>query len=484
MSVTGTVAIALAERVERRGGPRAGLVAWKALASKSSDPSVRGEALVAALRCALALRDRDAIGELTRLWETVNRGVWEDGIAELCKQMVRAQLLSEAVALAGAEARRHRTARSLYLYARCLDVACDPAAEAAFREVVQRALKEGADDVAAAARARRSVLLARSWMTVAEALEEARQVDLTKVSPQARLAVARVSLLSPSRFVRAAAIGALDELACGDDPALAARALSAAARFVDDAAETLTPLELDRLAALFGRERVVKVAPRALPVLRAIERIARANDADLEPALTEAANVEPSIEPILARARDIVRGRFEPTREVADEPPLAAEARRAFRYEQILDVAVAMRDRAPARAARALRALAEAEEAGDRAPRELLAVAWSALVGEDAELRDVAARWFEARLSRPAPGSPPGGLLVLADVLAALGRERASELARRAAVVTKEPGSAEALGTLLARAGWEHARSGARERAIAELREAKSLLECGQRRAG
>ncbi len=482
MGVTGTVAIALAERVERRGGPRAGLVAWKALAKKSSDPAVRGEALVAALRCALALRDRDTLGELTTLWETVDRGVWDDAIAELCKQMMRAQLVPEAVALAGAEARRHRTARSLYLHARCLDVARDPAAAVAFRDAVERAVKEGADDIAAAARARRSVLLARSWTTMAEALEEARQVDLAKVPPRTRLAIARVLLSSPSRFVRAGAIGTLDELASGEEPALAARALAVAARFVDDAGEALTPLELDRLVALFGRERVVKVAPRALPVLRAIERLVRASDAELEPALAEAARVDPSIEPILVRAQDIVRGRFEPTRETGEDPPPAAGARHAYRLQQILDVAVAMRDRAPARAASALGALAEAEASGERAPRALLAVAWSALLDEDPELYDAAARWFEARLARPAPGAPPDGFLALADVLASRGRERASELARRAAVVSKEAGSAEVLGTLLARQGWEHARTGDRARAIEKLREAKALFE--GRRAG
>ncbi|MDF2697139.1 MAG: hypothetical protein K0S65_5522, partial [Labilithrix sp.] len=52
-----------------------------------------------------------------------------------------------------------------------------------------------------------------------------------------------------------------------------------------------------------------------------------------------------------------------------------------------------------------------------------------------------------------------------------------SRMARRAAVVAKEPGAAESLGTSLTREGWDLARSGERARAIARLREAKALLQ-------
>src|SRR5262245_31715136 len=117
MSIAASAALAVAERVERTGGPRAGLVAWKTLASNTADADVRGRSSFAALRCALALRDLDELAELTILWGSVDRGVWDAPIGALCKELVRAGILRCALVLAEAEARRHRTAKSLYCYA-------------------------------------------------------------------------------------------------------------------------------------------------------------------------------------------------------------------------------------------------------------------------------------------------------------------------------------------------------------------------------
>jgi hypothetical protein len=478
MSIAGSIAIAVAERVERTGGPRAGLVAWKTLAGNTADAEVRGTALLAALRCALALRDVEVLGDLTVQWATVDRGVWDTPIATLCKEIVHAGFLPRAIALAHAEARRLRTARSLYCYARCLDVARDDQAPAAFRDAIARAENEGAREVELASRVRRAVILARSWNTMDEALAEARQVDLPRVSPASRLAVAGVLLRSPSRFVRAAALGTLDELVVGDDRELALRALTLAARWADDVGDALTPLEADRLGALFGRERAIEVAPRARDVVRRLERIALAKDDEaLSAALDEAARAAPELAPLHARARDILRGRYEaPSDPAASLPPPGTAARRAFRWSQMLDVVVAMRDRAPARAARVLGILAEAESGGESLPAAVLGIAEAALTYRDEELRDAGARVLAIRLRRAAPGVPPRGYAFLADTLASLGMTELSITARRAAVVAKEPGAAVSLGTSLAREGWELAKAGERMEAIRKLREAKALL--------
>ncbi len=487
MNVASSLAVAVAERVERTGGPRAGLVAWKALAGNSTDGEIRGKALLAALRCAVALREDGAIGELITLWGNVDRGVWDVSIAVLCKEMTRAGLLRRATELARAEAERHRTALSLYVHARCLDVAGDDAAAGAFRSVVDRAVKEGAKDIALAARVRRATLLARSWDTMSEALEEATQVDIAAAPPESKLALARVLLFSPSRFVRAGAIGVLDDLASSSDPETAsfrAKALRLAATWADDVGAAMTPLESDRLIAMFGRERIAKVAPHAKEVLRACEQITRArDDAEVEARLEAAANAafaSPELAAQHTRAREILRGRYEPQRE-GERLPADETKRRAFRQQEILDVAVAIRDKAPARAARTLRLLAEAAEAGEHLPRELDAVAHLALERRaepgDAELRDAAVRFFAARLSRASYGAPPRGYLALADTLATLDQEALSKKARRAAVTAKEPGAAESLGIALARQGWELARQGERARAIERLREAKRLLD-------
>jgi hypothetical protein len=480
MSVASSVAFALAERVERSAGPRAGLVAYKALTT-SGDGQVRAKAILASLRCALALRDREALGALSALWPTVDRGMWDEPIAALCKEMARAGSGwgRQAIELARAEVTRHRTARSLYLHARCVDVVArddDDAARAQavilFRDAIDRADKEGRDDIALASRVRRAALLSRSWLTMGEAIDEARRVDPKRVSPESRLVVAGILLLSSSRFTRAAAIGTLDELVVGDDASVASRALMEAARWADDVGGAITPLEIDRLNALFGRPRVVTT--NIGNVARARTRIlqARSTHADVASALVDASRLDGALEARVQRARDIASGRFEASRERSN-----TTAGWAGYLDAVLDVAVALRGRVPARAARALRFLLDAEERGERLPYEVLAVADASLAYDDEELGDIGARFFEARLRQPRAGAPPRGFLALADALAASGRTEAAVIARHAAAVANEPGAVEALGTVLAREGWEYARSGDRARAIDALRAAKAILD-------
>lgn len=490
MSVASSLAIAVAERVERSGGARAGLVAWRTLASNATGGEVRGRALLGALRCALALRDEAAFEELTEAWRSVDRGLWDGEVAGLCKDMARAGLLARATALAEVEARRHRTALSLYTFARCLELEARPSAADVFREAAARAEREGATRIEIASRVRRAALLARSLLTLPEAIEEARRVDLAQVPAPSKLAVARVLLRSPSRFVRAGAIGLLDELVLGDDAALASRALAVAARWADCARRgSLTPLESDRLIALFGRERAMAAAPRAKAAMTALDQVLRADDGPtLAAALARAARVQPELAPLHARARDVLRGRFEAAREIDARAPEDLAERRAYRHGQILDVLVALRDGSAPRAARALRLLAAAEEDGEHLPREALAVAHAALTphvggasgarGIDPELREWATRLVAARLRRASPGAPPRGFAALADTLASIDEEELATLARRAALLAGEPGAAESLGTALARSGWELARMGSARRAeaIAKLREAKALL--------
>jgi hypothetical protein len=478
MSVAGSVALAVAERVERTAGPRAGLVAWKALAQNSADAIVRGKALLAGLRCALVLRDVEALDVLTTQWETVSGGIWYDPITSLCTEMMRAKLSERAVALARAEASRHPTARALYCYARCLDIVRDQGAAGAFSEAIARSEKEGSKEIALASRVRRSSILSESWLTLGEAIDEASRVDLAQVPPASRLAVARVLLRSPSRFTRAAALGTLDDLVVSADPALAQRALAVVARWVDGSLAPLTPLELDRLLALFARERASKLAPRAREVVRAIDTISRAkDDAALVAALDEAGRVDPELVPLHARASDILGGRFEVPRESGGSPPSAPRERRAFRSAELLDVVVAMRVRAPARAARALRSLVDAERAGEPLPPQVFDVAHAALEYDNSELRDIAAAFIEARLRHASRGAPSRGFLALVETLAGLGLGDLANTARRAAVVAREPGASQSLGSFLAREGWDLAKRGEREKAIEKLREAKTLLE-------
>lgn len=439
MSLAGTLALKACEQVERSGGARAGFAAFKTLAQNAADGDTRAKALMGGVRCGVAMMDASSVGDLIALWPTIDRGDWP--VARMVRDLSRAKMMAQAIDLAEAEATRHRTAHSLYTYARALDVARDARAVEWFRTTVGRAENEGNQRIAIAARSRLVALLARSWETLGDALTEAAKLDPKTVADPIELA--RVLLLSGSRFTRAGAIGVLADAAKSDEIDVRLRARRLAARYVDEAADGVTPLEHDRLNAF------------------------------LKDALGEM--LAPDIE---ARAKDILGGRYEVPREESLGAPKDPRARRLFRHDELLDVVVAMRDRAPARAARSLRPLVLALEAGERLPRETLAVAHAALQdpNQDRELVDVAIRIIRLWLAKPSYAAPPRGYLALADGLADAGHPNLALIARRAAAIRKETNAVVSLATVLTRVGWEAARGDDRAHAIRLLREAKALI--------
>jgi len=434
MSMAGALALRACEQVEKSAGPRAGLVAWKTLAQNSAETEVRAKALTAGIRCGIALRDGSAVEDLIGLWVTIDSGDWP--VPHLVRELDRGGLRTQAIDLAQAEATRHRSAHALYTYARTLDVARDERAVHWFRETIERAEKEGNRRISASSRMRLASLLAGSWKTLGEALDEASKLDAKLVVDPIELA--RIQLFSGSRFTRAGALGLLAEAANHDDLEVRLRARRLAARYADEAADSITPLEHDRLNAFLKDALGQQLAT-------AVEE----------------------------RAKDILRGRFEVPRDEIGAKPSDARARRLFRHDQVLDVVVAMRDGAPARAARSLRVLAEANE---RLPREVLAVAHAALVHGDAELADVAIRIVTRWLARPSYAAPPKGYLALADALDSAEQPDLALLARRAAALRKEPNAVATLATRLTRVGWEAATEADRAHAIRLLREAKALI--------
>jgi hypothetical protein len=479
MSVVDTVAIAAAERVERGLGQRAGLAAWRKIAENATaSPDLRAQGVVRAIRCAAGTGDIAAIHELARTWEQLGEAQAPPDISALCKQLAKAGLLVPATAVAWSETVRSPSVRSSYRYARCLDLAGDPRAADAFADVITRAEKVNDERRATLARVRRAAWLAKKPETIALAVEEAKRVDPRAVSPNDRLALARVLLRSPSRFARASAIGLLEQLAVTASPlqpkelqALAAAALGAAAAHADDLGEGLTTLESDRLAALFGRPEIAVQAPRAKDAVLALEKLARAkDDAAWAFALTAVAASSADLLVLHRRAHDVLSGRFEP-----DD---ATRERRWSPWSGILDVVVALRDRKDASAADALRALAtfEEEKRGARLPAQAWNVALVALASDSPDVRGCAGRLAHAML-RGVPRTPPRGWLAVAHALSAAGMDDVAAQARRLAALAKEAGAEEALALALTRAGWQLAHAGERSRAIAQLREAKALWE-------
>lgn len=486
MSLAADVAVGAAERLERSAGPGPGLKVWRRLAANAASAELRGRAILGGLRCAIAVRDLGAIRDLAQLWrtvETVDPALW-DGVFATCKDMWRSGLGVCATDLACSEVKRAPTTRALYAYARCLDVAGDPKATAAFADALASAEQEGASRYVRVCRVRHAAWLARAAGTLSAAIEEAKRVVVADATPAERLVLARVLLRSPSRFARASAIGMLDDVvsaavaanANASMMALARRALGLAARHADDMNDELTPLEVDRLTALFSREPFTKPLLRVRDVVRAIDRLARANekksDAEMEAALADAARVDPELAILHHRARDILSGRFEAHQ--PDEPSTTSSTSAHPQWTALLDAVVAMRDEAWARSAHALRRLAELAERGQRVPPHVWSTAQAALGSGDAEVRAVAGR-LVAAMMKTTTAAPPRGWLALAQALAVVGMDDLATTARRAAAVAKEPGAADALALTLTRSGWQHALAGDRSQALERLREAKAL---------
>jgi tetratricopeptide (TPR) repeat protein len=480
MSLSTDVAVGTAVRLERTAGPAAGLMMWRRLAASAAGSELRGNAILGGLRCATKVKDESAIRDLSLLWRTVDSvdvELW-DGVFAACKALARAGLATCATELARSEVLRARSSRALYAFARCLDVAGDPHAVDAFGEALAASQEEGATKRVHACRVRRVAWLSRSADTLRAAVEEAKLVDAADCNPGERLVLARVLLRAPSRFARASALGLLDDLVTAgtapgahDDAArLAKRALHLAARHADDMSDELTPLEADRLVALFSREPIAKDMARVRDAVRAIDRLARAkekkSDAELEAALDDAARADPELAILHRRARDILRGRFE-----------AHESSRTAAHPlwtALLDAVVAMRDEAWPRTAQALGRLAESAERRERVPPHAWTVAQAALGTADAEVRIVAGRLVGAMM-RTTTSAPPRGWLGLANALAQCGMDDLATTARRGAALANEAGASEALALALTRKGWQLAQAGEKTRAIERLREARAL---------
>jgi tetratricopeptide (TPR) repeat protein len=489
VSLSADVAVGAAERLERTAGAGPALKVWRGLASNATGGELRGRAILGGLRCAMKIRDEAALRDLSLLWRTVegvDEALW-DGVFVAVKALAGAGLGGWATDLARSEVHRAKTARGLYALARCLDVASDPYAIPAFADALAVAEREGAARLVNACRVRRATWFSRSADTLGLAIDEAKRVDVGSASPAERFVVARVLLRAPSRFARASAIGVLDDLVMSGGPGaagdvreraavLARRALLLAARHADDMNDELTPLEADRLVALFSREPVAKEMVRVCNAVRAIERLARAKEVKSEAAfgaaLDEAARVDPELAILHQRARDILRGRFE-----------AYESSRTAAHPiwtALLDAVVAMRDEAWPRTSHALGRLAESAEraaAGvktERLPPHAWTVAQAALEAGDVEVRGAAGR-LVAAMMKTTTASPPRGWLGLANALAACGMDDLATTARRGAALANEPGASDALALALTRKGWQLAQAGESERAIERLREARAL---------
>jgi hypothetical protein len=420
------VAIAAADALERTAGPRAALAAWRRLAAQSVGDEARATAILRGHDCAVGVGDDATASELASLWPTVTEGDHFARVAERCARLARSGKLALARGLATAEAQRSRSARALYLSARCLELTGDSSCVHVASDAAERAAAEGLPEIEAAARARRVAWLARREATLPAAVEEASRVDTSHLRPTDRLAMADALLRAPSRFARATGLDLLDRVAQADDAPLATRARDRALAHADDAWPRLSPLELDRLLALLGRSRDASRAEHDRVALRELLEARTPSEPD------DASRLACAVVEALAAGR-------------------------------------------PADALDALSAAALRVELERRAPCTTWTAAEAGLGAEEAAVREGGHRLARQLLAH-ARSVPPRGFAPLADALDAAGFRDLAIEAARAAVAQHESAAAALLGRLLRARGWALALEGAKLGALESLREAHRLL--------
>ncbi len=466
MSFTGDVALRSAEQLHRTLGPRAALYAYRALATSAAAPETRGRAILRGLSCAIDLRDPEAVDALVGLYPSVTSGAFGGEILRVGKRLVASGFLAPATALSTHEVSRFPAARTMYFRARCLERARDPGAREAFAAAEARAVSEETHDIAALARAFRALLLFQEG-SVSEALSTAKGLELRELPAELALGLAELGMASPSRFARAAALSDLEFFVSSPRPDVASRALVLAARHADRMGPALTPMEIDRLAALLAKLPDQALSRSMLDRLEARQialGAAASNQADLVLATIDAA--QPSLAPILRRAADAVRGRF--------EPHAARQGDEGDASQLAISAAVALRDGNMPRAEATLRALSErlALDAPSRRHGAWEA-AYLGLLAEDDPVRAASLSALRALVKLGVP-APARGALSFANLVRIAGDDELAAALLRLAAEGRESGAAAARFEHARELGWRLALAGQREKAMALLKEAKA----------
>lgn len=459
MTFAEDLALAGAARIRRSAGPRAGLIAYRALARRLDDG--RGPATLAALALALEIDDQAAFDELVDLWGTApGDGLRE--IAALVRTLDAKGDRASLVRLLRAECRRLPRALTAYFFGRAAESTGPEGDHAesdrAYEEAVAMATRTGDARLALLARASLSLSLARRSEHRARAVLLARGLDparIPELPPDLRIGVARLLLDAPSRFTRATGLGILDEVAKAEGP-YREMAMAVAADFTDSAGHRASPLERDRLLAILSRDpdearraAVAKLVARAFTwseidaasPARAAEQILLAEPGRLEEVL---------------RAREVLENRA-PSRRSGGDPGVEVVA--ALRAGRIADAAVALDHMQSARSL----------------PNLVHRTAWAAVLealGNDAT-RVAAEGLFRLLVARGA--APRHGFLAYAARL----RGETRIVALRQAQRSGEPGAKERLERALVATALETYRQGNREATLARLREAKTLAMPG-----
>lgn len=436
MGVFDELALSGVNEVERRLGTRAALRALVPLLDTLPAGRGRGRALLRAIEYAAELGDDALLERLTARWPSEGHG--RDARLVIRRLLVHARA-GAAVRLAEAEVERarggHAEAAARYALGRCLEAAGRTREALAAHEDAGR-LAEEQPRLRQSAGARQVRALLALGEPDAAAHRAARLLPLERAPNEERLAVAVAALESPGRYRRVAALDVLELLARGGGP-IGRDAMRFAAWHAERAGAALSRIEMDRLDALLGPT----------------EPEARARLATLgEPA------------GLVARARSVVEGN-------AAGPRPEGGGREVVGWLGLAACA-AIRDSHHAEALEHIRALIVRLESGARVEASGWTAARCAL--GDAKLAGVGQELASALLERGGE-PPPRGYASFAAALDAAGAALLGTQAWRRAAARREAGAREHLARIARWRGWKAAEAGARDEAIARLREARRL---------
>jgi hypothetical protein len=472
VSFAGDVALAAAERARRTLGPKVGLASYRALAENSAESETRGRATLEALRCALEAGDDAAVAAMIGLYASIDRGTISDEAIDLSLLLEKRGRALEAASLAALEAVRSPRARSTYVHARFLERTGSPAAPEAFALAEVHAGKEGLDDLVQSARARRVALsYERGSRDEASALEK--QLVLSSVPTRLALRIAVHGLLSPSRFARASWLSELDRRCRAAETSDDERTelLRVACAHADRAGHALTPLETDRLFALFANLRDESLGAKLSARLRAFTDL-RVAASDVR-APSEVKRVLEALGDVgtgpVQRALDVVSGRFEPKVALPVDDPVGLA----------IAAVAALRDLDPNRAEAALVALTRvlpSAAPGKRGPSWEAATLGLANDAESVRRDSLEVVRTLVRVGAALPSVSPGrGGVAVARACRAAGDDALAVSVLGLAVDAREDGATSALFETARELAWREAAAGRSSEALALLTVAKRL---------
>lgn len=484
MSFFDDIGLRAAEQLEASVGPYVALASYKRLFA--GPPEIRDKAAFGALRCAIALDDDREIAQAASVWQRAESA--PSSATEFVSHLLKRNKPGLAYDVAAAEEKRAPTLLASYLKLRAAEAAevMPPASLAdGWRTLAERARAANDQRILTHAAARFiGHALAIAARDPAAQLDRAVLADLAEASSieQAsvieRLVLLRARLLSPSRFHRAGALSALEDIAKRSDGPIRTAAIGIAARHFLMLFARLDAVEIDRIGATLKHHPDERARNAVIAQLPGWVRLLAATKSSAD---DRAARIEQAVTALSERSASVARGLALWSASADGAPasrPLGGAAEEALAYAGV-DASAALDRDDPDAAVRAFEHSCGLLGPDVPVPPGLWSSAHRALLRARGPARRAAAEFIDRALCRTF-SMPPQPLVDIALALSRAGHSAASARALAEAARWKEPGAEALLADEKRRAGYAAFARADRAASLALLREARALY-AGQR---